>query len=643
MMIKKSVYYVKGKEKIGPLDITELKKLYSTMKIENQTLIWYEGLDEWMSLDKTELFKELVTVVPPPLPRSRKKSRLPFIAIICILITSLMLTGIIKSWKGQWPGLVGSKDQIETSVKDDVITNNSILTIGQISELSSSVVLIETFDSKGNPLATGSGFAINEKGYILTNFHVIEGAANIEVITDVDTRFLVKGIVAYDDIKDIAILKIDNVENLISLSLHKGAGVLIGDEVVAIGSPVGIKNTVSAGTVSGIREYLGMDVLQITAPISHGSSGGALFNMYGEVVGITSFGVDQGQNINFAIPISELDNLDLDSAPITLNEFSITLYGNVPKDLGNVMNGGYVAAGDSSTFFTCGDDGIINLYKIEEETDEIEVVDEGVFNGELQLVDNKIYYTITLGDEVKYIEKDIVTGNQQVFILNEDNNISTFHNQIRSDEFLYFTDGFFRGPIDLYRYNLVERKSELIKSDVWSFTIYNGKIYFLDYHDKGTASSQLSGGGIYSMNTDGTEVKLLYDIERTSDIIIYKDELFVSVNLSDDGYVHSYIFKGSIYGGSEMEKISDIEANYYNITQDGIIVFSSIEDDALYRMNTDGQNLKRLLDKYIIDINVAGNSVYFKIFDSDDYYSTINELYMIDLEGGEAELMNPLN
>jgi len=122
-------------------------------------------------------------------------------------------------------------------------------------------------------------------------------------------KYPVLGIVNGSKDHDIAVIKI-KADNLPALILGDSDKLTIGQEIVAIGSPLGLQNTVSTGIVSSIRNNLyrigkGLKDIQISAPTSHGSSGGALFNMQGEVIGITYAGEIEGQNLNYAIPINE--------------------------------------------------------------------------------------------------------------------------------------------------------------------------------------------------------------------------------------------------------------------------------------------------------------------------------------------------
>jgi hypothetical protein len=120
----------------------------------------------------------------------------------------------------------------------------------------------------------------------------------------------VDGVLAADKVRDLAVIKIHG-KNFRSLTLGNSDRVQIGEEIVAIGNPLGLELTVSNGILSGVRtvEKEGGKLLQITAPISQGSSGGPLFNMAGEVVGITSMYFEGGENLNFAIPVNDAKRL----------------------------------------------------------------------------------------------------------------------------------------------------------------------------------------------------------------------------------------------------------------------------------------------------------------------------------------------
>jgi hypothetical protein len=156
------------------------------------------------------------------------------------------------------------------------------------------------------PIALGTGFLVSPDGAIVTNYHVIK-TGNVAVVKFPDgTALSVDGVLASDKVRDLAIIKIHG-KTFRSLTLGNSDRVQIGEDVVAIGNPLGLELTVSNGIVSGVRtvEKEGGKFLQVTAPISHGSSGGPLFNMAGEVIGITSMYFEGGENLNFAIPVND--------------------------------------------------------------------------------------------------------------------------------------------------------------------------------------------------------------------------------------------------------------------------------------------------------------------------------------------------
>ena len=171
----------------------------------------------------------------------------------------------------------------------------------QLALLASSVVLIAIHDAQGGVIGTGSGIMIGKDGYILTNSHVASGGRFYSVRVEEDeTVYSTDELIKYHSVLDLAVLRIEKKLN--PLPIYSGEKKLVrGQKVVAIGSPLGLFNSVSDGIISGFRKIDGVDMIQFTAPTSHGSSGGALLNMYGEVIGISTAGFDNAQNINLAV------------------------------------------------------------------------------------------------------------------------------------------------------------------------------------------------------------------------------------------------------------------------------------------------------------------------------------------------------
>jgi outer membrane protein assembly factor BamB/S1-C subfamily serine protease len=211
-----------------------------------------------------------------------------------------------------------------------VFSLRSQLTITDIAKFVDRVVYIEvTGYENGKPFAaSGSGFIISSDGKIVTNYHVIDGATSGTVTLNDKTKFDILSVLGYSKTndKDLAVLKI-NVSNVPVCSIGDSSNVQVGESVVAIGSPLGLQNSVSNGIVSKMWDS---GIIQTTAPISHGSSGGPLFNMYGQVIGATEASYPDGENLNLAVPINWLKTLDT-SLNMTLEQVYQKEYGSVPS------------------------------------------------------------------------------------------------------------------------------------------------------------------------------------------------------------------------------------------------------------------------------------------------------------------------
>src|SRR2546428_96584 len=174
-----------------------------------------------------------------------------------------------------------------------------------------SVVAVATYDAKGEPLATGSGFFLRP-GQVLTNLHVVRGAFRAE-IRSLDGKgrvFPVGGMLSVDDEGDLALLSVnipaERARPLeISTVLPED-----GEKIFVIGNPLRLEGSVSDGIVSAVREVPNLGkIIQITAPVSHGNSGSPLFNLKGQVIGVVTIRVINGENINLAIESARIAKL----------------------------------------------------------------------------------------------------------------------------------------------------------------------------------------------------------------------------------------------------------------------------------------------------------------------------------------------
>jgi len=172
-----------------------------------------------------------------------------------------------------------------------------------VKRIEPSTVVILTYDKEGEILGQGSGFFISENGDIITNWHVLQGANRAEIKTAQGKVYPITQIVAEDKEADIIRVSVDIPLKAIyplpvSVSIPE-----VGDPVIVIGSPLGLERTVADGIVSAVRDIPEFgEIIQITAPLSPGSSGSPVLNMKGEVIGVATFQVVEGQNLNFAIP-----------------------------------------------------------------------------------------------------------------------------------------------------------------------------------------------------------------------------------------------------------------------------------------------------------------------------------------------------
>jgi len=190
-----------------------------------------------------------------------------------------------------------------------------------IKRIKPSTVIIFAYDDKGEFLQLGSGFFISQNGDVITNYHVLQGASSAEIKTADEKTYPITYIVAGDEQNDVIRLSVNIPSQYVyPLSLSKTIPE-VGERIIVYGSPLGLENTVSDGIVSAIRDIPDYGrIIQITAPISPGSSGSPVLNMQGEVIGIATFQFIEGQNLNFAIPSEKIISLIL----IEENKISIT-------------------------------------------------------------------------------------------------------------------------------------------------------------------------------------------------------------------------------------------------------------------------------------------------------------------------------
>ena len=192
-----------------------------------------------------------------------------------------------------------------------LLTHASSRSVPQLAEEAlAATVSLDVQDENGVTLGQGSGFLLRPN-LIATNFHVIDGAAKaVARLVNKETAYPIEGLTAADEINDLALLKV-TISGVTPLPLGDSDKVQIGETVYVAGNPLGFEGTFSDGIASNRRMTNGVERLQMTAPISPGSSGGPVLNTRGEVIGVSvsTSSPLYGQNLNFAIPSNALKKL----------------------------------------------------------------------------------------------------------------------------------------------------------------------------------------------------------------------------------------------------------------------------------------------------------------------------------------------
>lgn len=210
-------------------------------------------------------------------------------------------------------GIFTQNDSFKIEIKQIEISSEEIY-----SKCSNAVVMIYKYDRNNALLGYGSGVIVSGSGVVYTNYHVVENASRIE-IRNGDNIYDSVSFAGFDPFNDAAILKLPE-GNYTYINISRDNDYVIGSIIYALGNPQGYIKTFSYGVISAIRMNNTAAQIQVSAPISPGSSGGALLNTNGELIGITSNCVTTGQNMNFAIPVRFFVNIPI--VDLTNNEQS---------------------------------------------------------------------------------------------------------------------------------------------------------------------------------------------------------------------------------------------------------------------------------------------------------------------------------
>ncbi|BBZ77182.1 serine protease HtrA [Mycolicibacterium anyangense] len=250
--------------------------------------------------------------------------KVSYVALAILGITALLI-GLVGGWVGRKTAEV--VEAFTTSKVTLSTDSNSEVPAGRFAKVAASVadsvVTIESVsDDEG---AQGSGVVVDGRGYIVTNNHVISDAAQNPskfktTVVFNDGKVVPANLVGRDPKTDLAVLKVDNVDNLTVAKFGDSDKVHVGDEVIAAGAPLGLRSTVTSGIISALHRPVPLsgegsdtdtviDAIQTDASINHGNSGGPLINMNSEVIGINTAGKslsDSASGLGFAIPVNEV-------------------------------------------------------------------------------------------------------------------------------------------------------------------------------------------------------------------------------------------------------------------------------------------------------------------------------------------------
>lgn len=219
---------------------------------------------------------------------------------------------------------------VKISTNGGFTSEKTTLSASEIAErVAPSVFYIEVYDERSKALGSGSGFFISSDGVAVTNYHVIEDTRSAQITTVNGDKFNVVSVIAFDEELDVAIIRVGmtstegkTVSGFSSVDMGDSDTIKAGQTVYALGSPAGLQNVISNGIISNPKQMVDGDTfIQITAAISHGSSGGVLVDEYGEVLGITSAGITDAENIGFAIPINIIKMFDMDAEGVAYENF----------------------------------------------------------------------------------------------------------------------------------------------------------------------------------------------------------------------------------------------------------------------------------------------------------------------------------
>ena len=201
-----------------------------------------------------------------------------------------------------------------------------------VKKIQPAIVTIVAYDVNRNVTNQGSGFFVDKKGHLITNYHVLDGAYAADVKTFDGAKHPIEVVVAENKLSDLIKVRVKIPEGAVHWVVVTETEPSIGERVMVVGTPMGLEQTVSEGIVSAVRELPVVGkVFQLSAPISPGSSGSPVINMNGNVIGVVSFQAVKGQNLNFPVSGKGIADLKQNETLKTLSEWTYDINKRTPR------------------------------------------------------------------------------------------------------------------------------------------------------------------------------------------------------------------------------------------------------------------------------------------------------------------------
>jgi S1-C subfamily serine protease len=261
------------------------------------------------------------TIYKPPEKTISPQLSIWFRARVPLIVSALLLVGMTV-------GILSFRKPAESNQTNGNAKKSSVEPSHETKKFDEAVLMIIATNSKGSPLSQGSGFILTPDGLAGSNYHVLRGATEAFAECCDGRKFEIVSIEGADLDKDLVVFqlyemgKIEKPKNLPHVTLAPlPNGLKVGQRVIAVGSPQGLENTVSDGILSAVRESDSVRYLQITAPISPGSSGGPVLDSDGRMIGVATFQLTKGQNLNFAVAADYIQPLLDQHFAVSMKEF----------------------------------------------------------------------------------------------------------------------------------------------------------------------------------------------------------------------------------------------------------------------------------------------------------------------------------